>query len=72
MIEPLIRFIDKVDDARQPGDTITVVVPEFINQKWWEKLLHMQTASWLRSVLLNRPGIVILEVPYQINTNGKV
>jgi hypothetical protein len=72
MIEPLIRFIDKIDAARQPGDTITVVVPEFINQKWWEKLLHMQTASWLRSVLLNRPGIVILEVPYQITSNGKV
>jgi amino acid transporter len=72
MIEPLISFIDKVDAARQPGETITVVVPEFINQKWWEKLLHMQTASWLRSVLLNRPGIVILEVPYQITTNGKV
>jgi amino acid transporter len=71
MIEPLISFIDKIDAARQPGETITVVVPEFINQKWWEKLLHMQTASWLRSVLLNRPGIVILEVPYQISTNGK-
>ena len=71
MIEPLIRFIDKVDDARQPGDTITVVVPEFINQKWWEKLLHMQTASWLRSVLLNRPGIVILEVPYQVSSNKR-
>jgi len=72
MIEPLIRFIDKVDAARQPGETITVVVPEFINQKWWEKLLHMQTASWLRSVLLNRSGIVILEVPYQITSNEKL
>jgi amino acid transporter len=72
MVEPLIRFIDKLDAARQPGDTITVVVPEFINQKWWEKLLHMQTASWLRSVLINRPGIVILEVPYQVPSNGRL
>jgi amino acid transporter len=72
MVEPLVRFIDKVDAARQPGETITVVVPEFVNQTWWEKLLHMQTASLLRSVLINRPGIVILEVPYQVSANGRI
>jgi hypothetical protein len=72
IIAPLLRFIDKVDAARQPGETITVVVPEFVNQTWWEKLLHMQTATLLRSVLINRPGIVILEVPYQVSANGRI
>ena len=72
IIEPLVRFIDKVDAARQPGETITVVVPEFVNQTWWEKLLYMPMASLLRSVLINRPGIVILEVPYQVSANGRI
>jgi hypothetical protein len=33
---------------------------------WWHNLLHTQTAFWLRVALLNKKGIVITEVPYQV------
>jgi hypothetical protein len=33
-------------------------------------ILHANTADWLRRALTLRPGIVIVEVPYQIKVNN--
>lgn len=51
---------------RQPNETITIVVPQFIPSKKIFNVLHMQTADMLRKELLNKPGVVITDVPYQI------
>ena len=51
---------------RQPNEMITLVVPQFVPEHWWENLLHNQTALPLRFALLNMQGIVIVEVPYQV------
>ena len=45
---------------------ITIVVPQFVPQRWWHHLLHTQTAVLLRLALIYRPGIVITSVPYQM------
>jgi hypothetical protein len=45
---------------------LTIVVPQFTPKHWWHNLLHTQTAFWLRFALLNKKGIVITEVPYQV------
>ncbi len=66
LLEPLIDYIKKIAAKRQPGEIITVVVPQFVPENGWANLLHTQTAFWLRSALLFRRGIVITEVPYQI------
>ncbi len=66
LLEPLLTYIDEIDIRRQPNEIITVVVPQFVPRHWWYNLLHTQTAFWLRTVLLFRPGIVITDVPYQI------
>ena len=50
----------------QPNETLTIVVPQFVPRKWWHQLLHAQTAVILRLALINRSGIVITSVPYQI------
>lgn len=50
----------------QPNERLTVVVPQFVPQHWWENLLHDQTALLLRFALLFKKGLVILEVPYQV------
>ena len=42
------------------------MVPQFVPRKWWHQLLHAQTAVLLRLALINRPGIVITNVPYQM------
>ncbi len=64
LLEPMIRYIREVASQRQPGDMLTVVVPEFLPQKPWQNILHMQTAFFLRMGLLGLRNIVIMEVPY--------
>jgi amino acid transporter len=66
LVEPLLEYIDKIDKARQPGELITVVVPRFVSPSPVNGILHANTAEWLRRALVMRPGIVIVEVPYQI------
>jgi hypothetical protein len=66
MIEPVMEYIEKLLSLRQSNEVITIVVPQFIPGKWWENLLHNQTALMLRFGLVFKPGVVIVEVPYQV------
>lgn len=66
-IEPMLEYIEDIDSQRQPNDIITVVVPQFVTTNLVTNMLHMRTADTLRHVLLNRRGIVINEVPYQVD-----
>lgn len=65
-IEPVMEYINMLLEIRQPDELLTVVVPQFVPKKWWQNLLHRQTALLLRFSLLFKPGLVILEVPYQV------
>jgi amino acid transporter len=64
LVEPLLEYVEKIADQRQPNETLTIVVPQFVPRRWWHQLLHAQTAVMLRLALLWRPGIVITNVPY--------
>jgi amino acid transporter len=66
LLEPLLDYISDIIDKRQPNEVITIVVPQFVPRRWWHNLLHTQTATWLRLALLFKPGIVITDVPYQV------
>jgi amino acid transporter len=66
LLEPLVSYIEEIVARRQPNEMITIVVPHFIPRHWWNNLLHTQTAAMLRFALLFRPGIVITDVPYQV------
>jgi hypothetical protein len=66
LIEPMLEYIEEIDDQRQPNELITLVVPQFISKHSYTNVLHARTADTLRKVLLNRSGIVITEVPYQV------
>ena len=65
LVEPLLEYIEEVNAARQPNDTITIVVPQFIPKRWWANVLHTQTAFMLGLALRFKPGVVITNVPYQ-------
>jgi len=66
LLEPLVEYIELMSNTRQPGEIITVVVPQFVPEKSWANALHTQTALWLSFALLPTPEIVITEVPYQV------
>ncbi|MEI8131821.1 MAG: APC family permease [Leptolinea sp.] len=66
-VEPLLEYIDQIDQNRQPNEMITIVVPEFIPRNWLANALHTQTATVLRWALRFRKNIVITNVPYQVD-----
>jgi amino acid transporter len=66
-IEPMLKYIAEIIDNRQPNETVTIVVPQFIPSKRWHQALHMRTADYLRQELLSKPGVVVTDVPYQLN-----
>jgi amino acid transporter len=65
-VEPLLVYLEEIIAQRQPNETITIIVPEFVPSKRWHNFLHMRTANVLRSELLSKPGVVITNVPYQV------
>lgn len=66
-IEPLLEYIADLAEKRQPGETITVVVPEFVSDNRLTDALHTNTANILRSQLRTQHGIVITNVPYHVH-----
>jgi len=66
LLEPLLSYIEEILSRRQPNDTVTIVVPQFVPRRWWHNLLHTQTALLLRLALMFRQGIVITDVPYHV------
>jgi hypothetical protein len=65
-LEPLLEYLEEIIDHRQPNETITIIVPQFIPSKRWHNTLHMRTANYLRQELLSKPGVVVTDVPYQV------
>jgi amino acid transporter len=63
LTRPVLRFIDELD-ARYDNDILTVLIPEFVVRRWWEHVLHNQSALILKGRLLFRKGIVVTSVPY--------
>jgi len=67
LLEPLLEYITDLAKQRQPGETMTIVVPEFVSNNRITATLHMNTADYLRSQLKRYPGIVIIDVPYHVH-----
>lgn len=62
---PLLAYIDAIRELHPEG-TLTVLIPEFVVSRWWEFLLHNQTAFRLKTALLFRPGIVVTSIPHHL------
>ncbi|HSC78364.1 MAG TPA: APC family permease [Candidatus Acidoferrales bacterium] len=62
---PLLRFIDEVRSWRDE-DVVTVVIPEFVSNRWWHHFLHNQTTAFLKVALLFKPHIVVTSVPHHL------
>jgi amino acid transporter len=55
-----------------PRDVVTVFIPEYVVGRWWENLLHNQSALRLKGRLLFQPGVMVTSVPWQLaSSEGK-
>ncbi len=62
---PLLQYIDRLRDGTQ-RHVLTIVLPEFIPARWWQHLLHNQTALLIKGALLFRKDVVVADVPYHL------
>ena len=68
-VRPLLAYLDAIDSQR-PDDTLVVVVPEIVLDRWWHNLLHNQTALRLKAALFFRRRTVVMNVPYHVETGA--
>jgi hypothetical protein len=63
--------IDYVKSLRResPRDVVTVFIPEYVVGKWFENLLHNQSALRLKGRLLYEPGVMVTSVPWQLQSS---
>lgn len=72
LLEPLLEYIEEIASQRQPNEIITIIVPQFVPKRTIHNVLHTNTAFWLRAALLFKPGIVITDVPYQVDLENNL
>ncbi len=65
IVTPIINSIKKMTEA-EPECTITVIIPEFVTHGFFDKLLHNQTAFFIKLKLLSLRQVIIVSVPYHL------
>jgi amino acid transporter len=64
-VAPLANYIEALH-YQQPDVTLTVVVPELVFRKRWQRALHGRIGPHLRRTLRPHPGIAITSIPFHL------
>ena len=68
IIRPVVEYVRSIRDAN-PRGVVAVYIPEYVVGRWWEQVLHNQTALRLKGRLLFMPGVMVTSVPYQLHSS---
>jgi len=67
VLTPLLEYIDHLQEEQgEIRRVVTVVLPEFMPRRWWQHLLHNQTALLIKGALLFRKDVIVTDVPYHL------
>jgi hypothetical protein len=67
MTKPVLDYIRSFRRT-SPRDVVTVFIPEYVVGRWWEQLLHNQSALRIKARLLFEPGVMVTSVPWQLRS----
>src|SRR5215213_8970289 len=67
---PILDYVRNIR-SESPRDVVTVYIPEYVVGRWWEQILHNQSALRLKGRLLFTPGVMVTSVPYLLQSSGK-
>jgi amino acid transporter len=67
---PLLRYVRQLT-CESPRDVVTVFIPEYVVGRWWEQLLHNQSALRLKARLLFERGVMVTSVPWQLHSSDR-
>lgn len=65
------EYVKRVSQGSQ-STVVTVFIPEYVVGRWWEQLLHNQSALRLNGRLLFMPGVMATSVPWHLHSSGRV
>ncbi len=68
VVRPIVEYTQEIRRA-SPRGVVAVYIPEYVVGRWWEQLLHNQTALRLKGRLLFAPGVMVTSVPYQLRSS---
>ncbi|GGU99209.1 DNA-binding protein [Streptomyces litmocidini] len=65
--------VDHVRSLRResPRDMVAVYIPEYVVGRWWENLLHNQSALRIKARLRFTPGVMVISVPWQLISSAR-
>jgi len=66
LLTPFLEYLDHLL-AMGENHVVTIIIPEFIPARWWQHLLHNQTALLIKGALLFRKNVVVTDVPYHLS-----
>ncbi|MEV0403948.1 APC family permease [Actinoallomurus sp. NPDC050550] len=64
---PVLDYVTRIR-LKSPRDVVCVFIPEYVVGRWWEHLLHNQSAFRLKARLLFRPDVMVTSVPWQLGS----
>jgi amino acid transporter len=65
---PLLEYVAHLR-AAGPRDVVVVYIPEYVVGHWWEYMLHNQSALRLKARLLFQHGVMVTNVPWQLESS---
>lgn len=68
---PVLDYVKRVS-KESPRTVVTVFIPEYVVGRWWEQLLHNQSAFRLKTRLLFMPGVMVTSVPWQLTSSERI
>jgi amino acid transporter len=63
-VRPAVDYVKSLNPS--PKHWVTVFIPEFVVEHWWEELLHNQDARRLKMGLLRVPWVGVMSVPLHV------
>ena len=68
VINPILDYVLELE-RNNPDREIGVLIPEFVERRWYQYVLHNQRAEWLKALLLLKGNqrIIIITVPWYVS-----
>ncbi|MDU0315217.1 APC family permease [Phycicoccus sp. M110.8] len=68
---PVVEYVKSLRSGH-PRDVVVVYIPEYVLGRWYEQVLHNQSALRLKGRLLFTPGVMVASVPWQLRSSEGV
>lgn len=67
VVNLLTEYIESEEHASQPGDVITVLLPQFFVSHRWEMALHNNTSLFIANAMLKKRNVIVSIIPFYLD-----